>query len=90
MDHKLFITYNCLFACCCVQKIFHIGSKKPTKRAMYVRSNQTAEKWSNIAFIFIAMVTPVCFIFPKAILVCFTYVTTDLGNDAFQLPFDMW
>lgn len=32
----------------------------------------------------------ICFLLPKALFSYFIYFTTDLGNDAFELPLPMW
>lgn len=53
-------------------------------------TNQIVEKCSEIgAFAMIYVVIP-CFILPKAIYSFFIYFTTDLGNDAFDLPIAIW
>lgn len=67
-----------------------LGSENPKKRAMYMETNQIAEKWSKIAFVSFVVLLPVCGAFPKAIIVYLNYFKTDLGSDAFELPFVMW
>lgn len=66
------------------------GMKTPTQRSMYEEPNRVAEKWSKLGYIGFAIITPIMFVFPKAILVYFIYYTTDAGRDAFDLPFLMW
>lgn len=73
---------------------FSVGSENPTKRAMYEETNRIGEKWSKIVFVFWTLINPICFVFPRAIFVYFTYFTTDShsnsANDVFELPFFMW
>lgn len=66
------------------------GMKTPAQRSMYEEPNRVAEKWSKLGFIGFAIITPIMFVFPKAIFVYFIYYTTDAGRDAFDLPFLMW
>lgn len=67
-----------------------VGLEKPKEKAMYMATNQTAEKWSKLAFTFLVVITPIAFCFPKAILVYWVHFATDSGNNAFELPFSMW
>lgn len=38
----------------------------------------------------IAKVTPIIWVCPKCIACVYFYITTDLGDDAFELPLPMW
>lgn len=68
-----------------------IGSKDaPNKIAIYENTNRMADKWSRFAFIVVAKVTPILYLLPNAIYSYFMYFTTDLGNDAFSLPHNIW
>lgn len=52
--------------------------------------NRLVEKMSKaIHFAVIKLGVP-AFILPKAIFSYFIYFTTDIGNEAFVLPFPMW
>lgn len=59
-------------------------------KAIYEKYNQQIEKYGEVLGIFMRQVSIPCFIWPKFIISFFTYFTTDLGNDAFQLPYHLW
>ena len=63
---------------------------EPESKAMYSEIDHQIEKWSQIVYIVIAKITPVCFISPIFIYSLVIYFTTDLGNDAFELPLTVW
>lgn len=68
----------------------NLGSKCPESGAIYAKTIQQIEKWSNIIRFVIADVTPVCFMLPKCIVSLFMYITTDLGTVELELPLPMW
>lgn len=57
---------------------------------MYVETNRVVEKWSKLEFLAAVIVTPVVFVFSKAILIYLIYYTIDSDSDAFVLPYLMW
>lgn len=57
---------------------------------MYKETKRFVEKVSTISFTLLVQLSPICFVFPKAIFCFWVYLTSDLGNDAFDLPFVMW
>lgn len=66
------------------------GLVSPVSRAIYEKYNQQVEKYGDALVIFMRRVSIPCFICPKFIVSFATYFTTDLGNDAFQLPYHLW
>lgn len=87
IEERDYLTFFILFIC---SNKFIVGSSNPTRRATYEDTNRMANKWCQIAFIFLTIVTPVCFIFPKTIMSYFIYFTTDSTKDAFDLPYAIW
>lgn len=67
-----------------------IGLVNPASMAIYEKSNQQIEEYGNALSIFMRKVSIPCLIMPKVVISFITYFTTDLGNDAFQLPFHIW
>lgn len=67
-----------------------LGLINPVSMAIYAKSNKQIEEYGNALSIFMRKVSIPCFIMPKFIISLVTYFTTDLGNDAFQLPFQLW
>lgn len=56
----------------------------------YEETNKQTEKWSKIIYFGLVKVTPISWILPTLIISCRNYVTTDLGNDAFEMPLPIW
>lgn len=54
------------------------------------QTNQFEEKLSKILFFIMIKLTPAFGILPWFIYVFFVYFTSDLGPEAFKLPFPMW
>lgn len=61
-----------------------------TSKEIYRKTNQTVEKYTEIGIFAIKNVVVPCFVLPKAIVRFFIYFTTDVGNDAFDLPIGIW
>lgn len=64
--------------------------KYSASKSIFRRANQLAEKLNKIIFIVLVKLTPACGAGPWVAWTFFIYFTTDLGADAFQLPFPMW
>lgn len=62
----------------------------PTTRAIFYQTNRLVEKCSRIIILVVTKITPLCWLAPQTIASFVTYFTTDLGNDAFELPVTMW
>lgn len=61
-----------------------------SSKEIYQKSNQQVEKWSKFLKFALLNVTVHCMIWLTAIISYFTYFTTDLGRDSFDLPFYAW
>ena len=67
-----------------------LGLKNPSSKVLYEKTNRSVEKWSKIIFFVMVKITPIAWLLPKVIISLFLYFTTDLGNDALELPSPMW
>lgn len=65
-------------------------STESKSKVLYINANRKIEKWSRIAYFLLALATPIMWIGPKFISSLFVYFTTDLGNDALELPLLEW
>lgn len=66
------------------------GLKNPVSKAIYEEMNAFVEKWSKIIYFVSMRITFPCVTIPYAIWSYIQYFTTDLGPDAFHLPFPFW
>lgn len=67
-----------------------LGLKYPKSKALYEKTNRQVELISKIIQFVVLYVSPPVLVLPNAIICLFMYFTTDLGNDAFNLPFPTW
>lgn len=67
-----------------------LESKNSSSKAIYDKTDRLVEKCSEIIHFAIAKLTSICWIFPKVIISCLKYFTTDLGNAAFELQLYYW
>lgn len=58
-----------------------------TTKSIYDDANKSIEKWIKRVHFVIVNVTLFCYIAPRPIISFIKYFTTDLGFDAFELPF---
>lgn len=66
------------------------GQTNPTSKRIYDETNEKIEKFTKtIYFVYIRLTIPGV-VLPTAIISYFNYFTTDMGNDAFRLPFPDW
>ena len=56
---------------------------------MYEKANQLADTITEIIQFGMVYVTVPAVVLPKAIICFYTYFTTDLGNDAFEMSFPL-
>lgn len=66
------------------------GMVNAESNLMYVNLNENIEKWSNVFYWVLMKVTA-----PGILIISFTmsyylYFTSDLGSDAFCLPYPFW
>lgn len=59
-------------------------------KKVYKKTHRTIEMVCKIIYLLMAKVSVACFVFPKAIISFYFYSSTDLGNDAFDLPIPTW
>lgn len=59
-------------------------------KIIYEKTNKTAEKLCKIIYFICAKVSIPGSVLPKALACFFIYFTTDLGNEAFELPMPLW
>lgn len=57
---------------------------------LYVNAHQQSEKWNKIVYFMFMKIFAPSILVPLLIHVFYDYFTTDLGNDAFQLPSPFW
>lgn len=62
----------------------------PASITTYVESNQLVEKLCEILHFVVVFITAPTVVLPKTVISLFTYYTTDIKDDAFDLPFPMW
>lgn len=67
-----------------------LGHDYPASMALYTKTNEKVEKVTELIYLVVVKVTPVCVVFPKFLASLNLYLTTDLGNDALELPLPMW
>lgn len=65
-------------------------SENRASKVIYKRASRLVEQLSRIVFFAIAIVSPVCYIFPRAAFSYYMYLTTNLGNEVFELPLFYW
>lgn len=62
----------------------------PVSKALIDGTNRHVEMMTKIIHFIFVYVTPMCGIVPQFFGIYFTYFTTDLGAEAFELPCPMW
>ena len=67
-----------------------LGSQNPASKTIYVKVIHLIDKLSRFANLCILKVTLPCLILPRYVASFYIYFTTDVGNDAFELPLTMW
>lgn len=68
----------------------NLGLEHTSPKIMYEKTNQLAEKISEILYFLIVKVSVPGLVLPRAALSYFVYYTTDARSDAFQLPIPTW
>lgn len=64
--------------------------ENPTNNEILDETNQFVEKWSRIGVFFFKYVAVPSYMLLTVIVSFFIYFTTDVGSDAFSLPWPMW
>lgn len=73
-----------------VDSINFLEFEDPAAKVIFHKTNQFVEKCSQIVVLFVSILTPIIWVAPQIFASVFTYFTTDLGNDAFELLIGMW
>lgn len=66
------------------------GLKYPRSKPIYEKANRITEIICKAEYFIVVRVFVPGFVLPKAIYSYLMYFTTDLGADAFVLPFPTW
>lgn len=62
----------------------------PESSAIYDKTNQEIERFSEIIYSITVKATPALTVFPKFIPCLIVYFTSNMDNDALELPLLMW
>lgn len=73
-----------------VKNISIAGLKFPASKELYKHVHPQVEKWSEVIVSRTVKILTPSVMFSKFIISFTAYLTTDLGNDAFELPFPYW
>lgn len=69
----------------------HISEyKDPTLKLALKKTSRVVKKLNEIGYFLVVRVTPICIVFPKAIISYAKYFTTDAGNESFELVVPCW
>lgn len=66
------------------------GQNDPKSMALFSKTNQQVERFSEIIYMLGMKVILQCVMLPKIIVSYAIYFITDSGSDAFQLPIPLW
>lgn len=66
------------------------GMVNPDWKFKYENLNEKIEKWSNILYSVFIKVSVPGLLLPNFILSYYSYFSTDLGSEAFGLPYPFW
>lgn len=70
--------------------VYFLGLLNPISKTIYNKIDEKLQLWVKILDFLMVNVMPVGITFPMLIVTYFAYYTTNLGADAFQLPFFAW
>lgn len=71
-------------------KMIILGSENPEAKLLYERHNQQVGKWNKTLIFGVQKVSFNLVLWPMFFFSYFTYFTTNLGSEAFQMPFFFW
>lgn len=66
------------------------GLGNPISKTHYEKVNEKIEKLSGKLYFALVKISLPAFVLPDFIVSFFLYFSTDLGNQAFKLPFPTW
>ena len=64
--------------------------ENPQSKQTYVKLNGKIEKWTGFFYFFLVKVSVPAVTMPQFIISFYLYFATDLGAEAFSLPYPMW
>lgn len=67
-----------------------LGSTNSISKVKYDEINEFVEKLSKIIYFVVMKVSVLVFAMPRDSFCSFVYITSDLGPNAFELPFPIW
>lgn len=67
-----------------------VGLKSPASKANYAEIDLQTQKWTKIIHFVFIKVFLYAIVFQKLIFCFYLYYATDLGSEAFELPFPFW
>lgn len=73
-----------------VLKNQQLASERPKQKEALYKTNRLVELLSKVVHFFVVKIGIPGIILPKAIFSYYKYVTTDVGNDAFELAVASW
>lgn len=73
-----------------ISKHLKLGWENPESKVICEKMNEFVETYSKIGMSVLKYVVVPSVIFPKVFISFFIYFTTDVGNDALDLPLPMW
>lgn len=74
----------------CLCSLYISGIKHPASKVIYVKIVDLVEKWDRFIQFALLKVTVPSFVLPKYIFCFYMYFSTNMGNDAFELPLPLW
>ena len=69
---------------------YEAGMENPQSKQTYVKLNENIEKWTGVFYFFMVQLSVPAVTMPQFIISFYLYFTTDLGAEAFNLPFVIW
>lgn len=67
-----------------------LGLENPESIANYMEANLQGETWTKIIQFVFMRIALYGVVYPNSIFCYYIYYTTDLGSEAFKLPFPFW
>ncbi|XP_055322149.1 putative odorant receptor 85d isoform X2 [Sitodiplosis mosellana] len=64
--------------------------ENPKSKSTYVKLNENIEKWTGVFYSIIVELSVIAVLMPHLIISFYLYFATDLGREAFSLPFQVW
>lgn len=75
---------------CSIQFVFLLGLKNPVSKTLYKKTRAKVQKIVKITTLLLPKITPICLIVPAFLVNFASYLTTDLDDEALELPLPKW